>query len=160
MGFIGGIKMKVLGICLHKGFVRTCVLEGTNGNPKLIEKEKIPVMDTTDAPELMNWFDSNFREMIDRYNPDKIAFKLFLEPKKAQLFYMQFPYGVLNLICHERGIEAVDYVKQNFKATKFGYDKSIKAYDLCDDIFGKNPPYWDSYQKDALLAAWLTLPKE
>lgn len=150
--------MKILGIHLLKGQIRYTLLSGTKEEPILIEKEKVPVISTPDIPELMNWFDSNFREIIEDTKPNRIAYRITLNPKKEQLFNLEFPFGILNLICYQKNIEINSYVSQNYTGKRLGKSRDTDLYELCDTEFGINPPHWDKNQKNSLLIAWFELP--
>lgn len=149
--------MRVLGLEIIKGQLRYSVLEGTKEEPSLIGKNRIVVPEMESIPELMDWFDSEFDELISKYKPSKIAYRLALEPRKQQMSYLIYPWAILNLKCFEKDLEAKDYIKRNFVPNKFGLGKNIDLYNHCDEIFGINPPYWDKNQKYSLLAAWLEL---
>ncbi len=148
--------MNVLGFNLLKGEIRYSLLSGTKSTPQLLEKDKRSVI-AESSPVLMDWFESTFEGIIEKTQPDRIAYRLSLEPKKAQIQYLTFPYAILNLIAHRRKIEIFEYVSLNFVATKFGQPKNVNVYDYCTQVFGERPPHWDKNQQYSVLAAWLTL---
>ena len=96
--------MKIVGFDIHKGFLRCSILEGTKSNPTLVDNQRRTVLSTHSTPALMDWFESTFEEIITLHRPNKIGYRLSLEPKKEQLHYLSFPYAILNLICHKRNI--------------------------------------------------------
>lgn len=150
--------MRVLGIHLAAGQLRYSVLEGSKGDPKLVEKQKLTTTDPAHPPELMDWFESQFNLMLDQHNPEHIAYRLTLNPKKSQLVTSIFPLGLLNLLSHKRGLTVSSFVAGNFVPSKLGLAKGTDMYAYCDDVFGKNPPYWDKNQKHSVLVAWFCLP--
>lgn len=149
--------MKIVGFDIHKGFLRCSILEGTKSNPMLVYKERRTVLSTDSIPDLMDWFESTFEEIIVSHRPNKIGYRLSLEPKKEQLHYLSFPYAILNLICHKRKIPLIEFTSRNFVPSKFGLPKETILSEYCDEIFGKKPPHWDNFQKNSLIAAWLLL---
>jgi len=151
--------MRVLGIHLAKGFCRFAVLEGTVSSPQLIEKGKLATVDPDNIPALMDWYETQFRQLIELYAADRISYRLTLEPDKGMLATSEFPLGVLNLIAHQKGLEIAGYTKGSYVASKLGLGKDQDIYAYCDVVFGKRPPYWDNNLKHAVLAAWFNLPK-
>jgi hypothetical protein len=149
--------MKVMGIHLLKGQMRYSVLRGSKASPELIEKDRLDTIDVTNIPELMNWFDTNFNLLISKIKPQRVSYRLTLTPKKDQLFYLEFPYGILNLICYKKGIPINNYTSKSFNPSRLGQPKSIDLYKYCNDVFGDNPPYWDTNQKNSILVAWFDL---
>jgi len=149
--------MRVLGFNLQKGHIRYSVLEGTKDAPILVEKNRHKVITASSTSDLMDWFETTFDSLISRVMPDKIAYRLALEPRKAQISYLTFPYAILNLIVHKKNLPITEYTSRNFVPSKFGLDKKTDIYNYCDTIFGMNPPYWDKAQKYSLIAAWLEL---
>ncbi len=149
--------MKVLGFDLSKNEIRYSLLEGRIKEPVLVEKERLVVLSTTRVPELMNWFETTYDSLITRMKPDKVAYRLSLEPLRDQMFYLIYPYGVLELLCFKRNIPISSHTKRNFAPTKFNLPKNSNVYKYCDEVFGINRPYWDEKQKHSLLSAWLNL---
>lgn len=149
--------MRVLGLHLLKGQFRFSVLEGSKSHPSLVNKGKSVTIDSDDIPALMDWYDSQFRQLITTYQPDRIAYRLTLNPNKEQLVTLEFPLGVLNLVAHEKSLPTCLYTAQSFVSSKLGLAKGVDLYEHCDVTFGKNPPYWDDSQKHAILAAWFEL---
>lgn len=115
-------------------------------------------MDPDDVPALMDWYDTQFAAILDAQTPDRIAYRLTLEPKKEQLFTSEFPFGILNLHAYKRGIPITNIVPRSFVASKLGLAKGKDLLSYCDDVLGMHPPYWDANQKYAILAAWFELP--
>ena len=150
--------MKVLGVNLKKGEIRFTVLEGSREKPTLVEKGAHTVITAQSTPHLLDWFETTFEELINRIQPDKIAYKLLLAQKKAQLDYITYPEAILNLLAFKKSLSIKSYTTQNFVPSKFGLPKTVNLHTFCDEVFGKNPPKWDKDQKNSLIAAWLELP--
>ena len=149
--------MKVLGFDLRKGEIRYSLLTGTKPDPILLEKERHSVLVANSTPKLLDWFETTFESILERTQPDKIAYRLSLEPKRAQMEYLIFPYALLNLIAYRQNKDVYEYISQNFTPSKFGLAKGVDVYSHCTDVFGDRPPHWDKNQKYSVLAAWLTL---
>jgi hypothetical protein len=151
-------KMKSLGIHLAKSQLRYAVLEGTKDSPVLVAKDRLITVDPGNVPALMDWFDTQFRSILDQHSPDSIGYRLTLEPKKEQLFTSEFPLGILNLLAHQRQLPISDYTPLSFVGSRLGLAKKADLFAHCDEVLGEHPPYWDKNQKCAVLAAWFQLP--
>ncbi|BAU47784.1 hypothetical protein SVA_1209 [Sulfurifustis variabilis] len=149
--------MRVLGLHLLTGQLRFSVLEGTKTQPLLKDKGRLVTTDPEDVPALMDWYDSQFRQLINSHNPDKLSYRLTLDPKKDQLFCSEFPLGILNLIAHQKSLPISNYTSRSFTPSRLGLPKNADIYAHCDSVFGEHPPYWDKNQKNSLLVAWFEL---
>lgn len=150
--------MKILGIHLAKSQLRYAVLDGSVDSPTLLAKGRLVTVDPANVPALMDWFDTQFRALLDQHQPDKIAYRLTLDPTKVQLFTSEFPLGILNLHAHQRGLPIVSYTPRSFVGSKLDLKKGADLSAHIDAVFGTHPPYWDNNQKYAILAAWFELP--
>jgi Holliday junction resolvasome RuvABC endonuclease subunit len=149
--------MKVLGIHLAKGQLRYALLDGTKEAPLLVEKGRLLTTDPAKVPQLMAWYHSQFQDLLDRLAPDKISYRVALSPKKEQLFFSEFPFGILNLFASQRNLPIAPYTPQSFVASKLGLPKGTDLSIACDVAFGVHPPHWDIHQKHAVLVAWFEL---
>ncbi|OJF75875.1 MAG: hypothetical protein BKP49_10480 [Treponema sp. CETP13] len=149
--------MKILGINILSSNMYYCVLEGTKENPVLLKKEKCPTLTTEHNPELMDWFETTFVNIIKVISPDKISYRQLLGPKKAQQYKIDYPYGILNLLAYKNKIDIIPWVPQNFVPSKLNLPQKTNLLNACDDKLGNNPPYWNKDMKNAVLAAWMAL---
>lgn len=149
--------MKILGIHLLKGKFYYAILEGTKVSPTLIHKERLVTVDTNNTPNLLNWYETEFHRIITTYNPDKISYRLTLNPSKVQILSSIFPLGIINLLSYKSNIPITGYTPQSFVASKLNLPKGTDLMNHCDNIFGQNPPYWDVNMKNAILASWFEL---
>lgn len=149
--------MKVIGFHLLKGQLRFSVLEGAKDAPVLLDKGRLITIDPQDPPALMDWYESHFIQLINKYSPDKLAYRLTLNPSKDQLVSSEFPLGVLNLIAHQQGLPIASYTAQSFKPSRLGLQKHADIYEHCETVFGHRPPYWDKNQLNSVLVAWFEL---
>lgn len=150
--------MKVLGIHIATSQLRYAVVEGTKKSPSLVDKGRLVTVDPKKPAPLMDWFDTEFRALLDRHTPNKISHRLTLAPNKPQLFTSAFPLGILYLLAHQRQLPISDYTARAFTPSKLGLNKSQDLFAYCDTTFGKKPPYWDKNQKYAILAGLFELP--
>lgn len=149
--------MSVLGIHISKGQLFYAVLKGTKQKPVLVEKNRLVTVDPRHVPQLMDWYETTFTGLVSQHVPNKITYRLTLDPNKDQLFTSEFPLGILNLLAHRKSIPIVAYTARAFVASKLGLSKGTDIYTECDSCFGQNPPYWNDSQKHAILAAWFEL---
>jgi hypothetical protein len=149
--------MSVLGINVENKSLRFTVLGGSKKSPVFVEKDRHVINAATSIAELMGWYESTFNNLIDRVSPSAIGCKLSLEGKKAQIPYWYYPYGILNLIAHQRTIPVEEFIPRNFTPSKFGLDKSVDIYSHIDDVIGVHRPHWDRGHKYSVLAAWMVL---
>lgn len=150
-------RMAILGIHIATNQLRYAVLDGTRTSPLLLAKDRLLTPDPKHVPALMDWFESQFTKLVEEHSPIRIACRVTLQPKKAQLFTSCFPLGVLYLIAHKRNLPVSDYVVGNYVPSRLNLPKGTNLYEYCDSIFGEHPPYWDDSQKHAVLAAWFEL---
>ena len=95
--------MRCLGIAIKKNEIWYAVVEGTS-------MDLAEVIDTgkhiyrSEDPKLIMEFNNIFVELITKYHPDRVVYKLSLDVTMQQIPYMHYSLGVLNLICLQRGI--------------------------------------------------------
>ena len=149
--------MIVIGFNLETAGFRYTVLEGTKENPILIEKQKVSKNETTNTSELMDWYETSFQNILDKFQPKQIGLKLNLNGKKSQIPLWYYPYGILHKLAHTKNIPVTEFLPANFTSSKFGLDKSVDIYKYIDEKIGNNPPHWDKSQKSSVLSAWMVL---
>ena len=152
--------MRVLGLHAHKGALRWAVVEGTRQNPTYVAHGRLVTPDPTQVPALMDWYESQFIRLIEDYTPDKVAYRLTLDPDKEQLFYAEFPFGVLNLLAHHRGFPVTCLTSRSFTPSRLAKAKGIDIKAECDTVLGVHPPHWDDNQRYAVLMAWFEVGAE
>ena len=149
--------MGVLGIHIGKGQFFYAVLEGTKRRPILIKKNRLVTVDPQRVPQLMDWYDTQFRALLTEWSPERIAYRLTLNPNKEQILVSEYPLGVLNLLAHRHRIQITEFTASAFVPSKIGFPKGTDIYRTCDTVLGSHPPYWNKLQKHAVLAAWFEL---
>lgn len=107
-------------------------------------------------PDLANFCKQAFGELIDRFPSFKIGYRLTLNAKSAdQVAYLCFPFGILNLIAHERGLRLREYTTPSFSKKALGYTGD--KLNACDTDISGRPAKWDRDAKLAALSAWMVL---
>jgi hypothetical protein len=149
--------VKALGIALQKNYMRYAVINGDQENPYLLDKGRQTTCDPGDVPVLMDWYETHFQRLISAHAPDVIAYKLVLEPKLEQQHSLSFPLGILNLLAQKQGIKIEEFSQRAITPAKLSLNKTTDLMALVDTTFGKHPPYWDKFQKEAILVAWFSL---
>lgn len=146
-----------MGIALQKNFIRYSILEGTRQSPILINKGRVTTASPDEVPELMDWYETQFIHLLNEYKPQKIGYKIMLDPKLEQLHTLIFPLGIINLLAKKQGIFIYEYSSRGITPNKLQLSKDIDLYKLVDEKIGNHPPYWDSTQKDSVLVGWFCL---
>lgn len=148
--------MQATGFNIKKGEIWYCTLEGTRGAPVYRKHDKHRFDAGQPRTDLANYFKQTFSEMIDGATGGRLAYRLSLDAKKAdQVAYLTFPFGILNLIAHERGLEIREYVAQSFSAKALGF--AGDKFEACDTVIANRPSRWDKDAKFAALSAWMAL---
>ena len=97
--------MTAIGFNISKGVIWSCVLDGTRSAPEFKDLGRQRFNPDQPRPELANYFKQVFGEIIDRVPSARLAYRLTLNAKRAdQVTYLCFPFGILNLVAHERGL--------------------------------------------------------
>ena len=149
--------MATLGLHLHKGFLRYALLEGTKSSPLLAASNRLATPDPRQVPELMDWYDTHFNQLIDDHSPTQLAYRLIQNVKGDQLFFAEFPLGVLNLIAFRRDLPISCLAPRSLNPSALNLPRTTNLIRQCDTVFGHRPPGWDDHQNNAVLAAWFAL---
>lgn len=144
--------MKNLGISIKKNEIWYSLVEGTKmEDAKIIETGKQIFRSDSLVQTLMQDFSNITTELIARYNPNKIVYKLHLESNLKQIHYMHYSLGVLNLICHQKGIETIEHSNKWITA-----GKRVKINKF-DSYFDSNK--FKKEEMEASLLAWFELER-
>lgn len=149
--------MRTMGIALQKNYLRYSVMEGDKNNPSLIDSGRLVTTAPEEISQLMDWFETQFMHLINKYKPERIGYKLTLKPSIDQIHTLSFPLGILNLLAYRNGIAINEFSTQGITPKKLGLSKNTDLHKFVDDKLGKHPPYWDSTQKEAVLVGWFCL---
>lgn len=141
--------MVTLGLFIKKNEIRYAVLCGNNKEDCIINYiNKLNFRSELANEELMNVFESEFLELINKYHPEKIIYKLSLKMDKDQIPYMYFSLGVLNLICYKNRIKTVSRTSAWITS---GKNKKLLE---CIDFFKSKGIIIKNTEKEAILLAW------
>ncbi len=148
--------MPRLGFNILKGELHYCALDGSRSSPSHIDLGVHRFDPQQRKPDLANFFKQTFREIVDRTQPTKLAYRLSLEVSKADQFaYLAFPYGILNLLAHERGLPIDEFTMQSFTKRALGFTGD--KFDACCAMITGFPAGAKKDTKTAALAAWMAL---
>lgn len=96
--------MRCLGIAIKKNEIWYSVVDGMQMDTAMIYetgKQNYRI----ESQSLMMDFCNIFVEVITKYKPERVAYKLYLDANIQQIPYMHLSLGVLELICLQNGIE-------------------------------------------------------
>lgn len=111
--------MKVLGIAIKKNEIWYSVVSGTEmNNAVVVDTGKHVFRAESSVQTLMMDFSNIYAELILKFKPERIAYKLFLEAVMNQIPYMHYSLGVLNLVSKQNGIETTERTNKWITAEK------------------------------------------
>ncbi len=140
--------MRCLGIAIKKNEICYAVVDGTQMNDAIVTeigKQNYRVESET----LMMDFSNIFLELLTKYKPDKVVYKLYLDANIQQIPYMHFSLGVLELLCLQNGIV---FKARSDKWITAGKKAKIKRF----ESFFLNEKYKNE-EIAAILIAWYEL---
>ena len=103
--------MKSLGIVIKKNEVFYSVIEGDNtelSEIKATGKEKF----NFESNSLMSDFNCIFIQLLTKYSPDIVSYKLSIDVNLKNISYLHYPIGILKLLCENRSIEIKERTSQ------------------------------------------------
>lgn len=109
--------MRCLGIAIKKNEIIYAVIDGYTMDDAIIYttgKQNY----RTESDTLMMDFSNIFLELITKYTPDRVAYKLYLDANMQQIPYMHYSLGILNLVCLQKGVEVSERSSQWITAGK------------------------------------------
>ena len=152
--------MRGLGLNFQKGRIRATVLDRDGTGSITFHRARIVVIDPNlPLPELMDRYATQFRVLIDEYQPHLLAARQVWDISGVDAAVSQVaPFGILAYVCSERNILFKHYTPQALRHPgKFGLAKGVNPLGAVDGLFGAHPPYWDDIQKTSLLVVWRAL---
>ena len=96
--------MKSLGIAIKKGEIWYSFIEGTDRNVAIISETGKQNF-RPESYTLMMDFNNIFTELITKFMPDVVSYKLSLDINMKQIPYMHYSIGVLNLLCLQKVLQ-------------------------------------------------------
>lgn len=137
--------MRCLGIAIKKNEIYYAVVEGESMETAFIYdigKQNYRF----NSPELMLDFQNIFVELLTKYAPQRVAYKLYLDSHLDQISYMLYSLGILELTCSQRGIKTRARSNRWITASKKIKIKRLGEY-FCNQKF-------NSDEAAATLVAW------
>lgn len=148
--------MRALGISIKKNELRYCVLEGTRDTPLVVLSDRDRFKPDQSRPALADYFKQAFTEIMTKTKPDVVGYRLSIDVSRAdQIAYMCFPFGILNLLCHEGAMPVREFTHHGFTQKALG--RPGNKFDVCDEVLGVYGSFWDNDQRFAALSAWMSL---
>ena len=137
--------MKSLGIAIKKGEVWFSFIEGTDRNVAII-RETGKQLFRPDSSSLMMDFNNIFGELIAKFSPDVISYKLSLDVNMQQISYMHYSLGVLNLLCLQKGISIFERSNRWITASKNAkinlFEQHFSGYDYKNEKLAASVIAW------------------
>ena len=90
-----------------------------------------------------------FIELVTKYRPDRVAYKLYLDTTMQQIPYMHYSLGILNLVCLQQGVEVSE---RSSKWITAGKKAKIERF---EKFF--SPQKFKNEEMAATLVAWYAL---
>lgn len=119
--------MRCLGIAIRKNEICYSVVDGDKmDTAQITEIGKQNYR--SESSTLMMDFSNIFIELITKYNPDRVAYKLYLEATMQQIPYMHYSLGILNLVCLQRDVKVNERSNRWITAGKKAKIKRFENY--------------------------------
>lgn len=134
-------------------------LTGTKTHPVLHSKGKILLPANYNIPQTVAWFETQLDLLLNNIQPTSVTYRLTIMKVTnvyvSNVFYGQ---GILNLLCHKKGIQINHTSPVSLTANKFNLPKGTNLTAHIEKLLGKQPPPWDKGIKDTALMALINLP--
>ena len=102
-----------------------------------------------ESTKLMLDFNNIFTELLAKFKPDVVSYKLSIDITMKQIPYMHYSLGVLNLLCQQKGITLLERSSRWITANK---KSKIQAFEQ------KYPDYCYKNEKlTSSVMAWYAL---
>lgn len=101
--------MQCLGIAIKKNELWYSLVDGDRmDTAQIIETGKQLFRADLPTQSLMMDFSNIFTELVVRFKPDRVVYRLHLDSTIRQIPYMHYSLGILNYICQQNGVLAVE----------------------------------------------------
>lgn len=134
-------------------------LTGTKTHPVLHSKGKILLPANYNIPQTVAWFETQLDLLLNNIQPTSVTYRLTIMKVTnvyvSNVFYGQ---GILNLLCHKKGIQISHTSPVSLTANKFNLPKGTNLTAHIEQLLGKQSPPWDKGIKDTALMALINLP--
>jgi len=148
------VIMKIIAFTFTTSAIYICALEGSKSEPELVFKNKLTIP-AYNTPETAEWFETEFKLILNREKPDAATYKLTL-PSNLNHNYINKVYyaqAVLNLICAKDNIKVEHTSSGSVIASKFKLPKDADLHDHIDNLLQSPGNPWDVKMKDTALMA-------
>jgi hypothetical protein len=152
--------MRGIGLNFQKGRIRATIMDRDTSASITIHCARVIAIDPNlPFPELMDRYATQFRVLIDEFQPDLAAARQVWDINGVDAAVSQVaPFGIAAYVCNERNLKFCSYTPQALRQpTRFKLPKGVSPLAAVDGIFGSHPPYWDDIQKASLLVVWRAL---
>lgn len=131
-------------------------LEGTRSAPLLVRKQSVSFPPEQTPGEFADWAETQFKLVLDREKPDRIAYKLTPNLRTlTQILRVYFGLAILNLVAVRSGIRIRHVVPQSCRPAAFGLPKAPRlTATLRDFSAGRQLPGIPTYEKQCLSRSW------
>lgn len=127
--------MRSLGLAIKKNEIWYSVVEGDSmDNSYILETGRQNFR--AESQGLMLDFYNIFLELITKYKPDSISYKLSLDIKMGQIPYLHYSLGVLNFLCLQQSIPSIERSSKWITAGK--KSKILYFEEMFPDVSLKN----------------------
>jgi hypothetical protein len=133
-------------------------LQGSRTLPEFHKKEKILLPENYTIPETVAWFETQLELILDNLKPVSISYKLTINNiTNNYVSCVYYGQGILNLLCHKKGIQISHTAPSAIVPSKFNQPKGSNLHNYLDNLIGIHPPHWDKVMKDTALIALIQL---
>jgi len=143
--------MKILGFKLVTNEMFSVLMEDSESGNTILSKENIVFPKNQNIPQFTDWSETQFGLLVDRYEPDKIIYKLSpgLE-KHDQIFHVNFGLGILNYVAFIKSLEIRPIPPQSLRPTSFGLNRGDKLDHYIKSIFPDEDTPWNANIRDVV----------
>jgi len=137
------------------------VLDGSQSDPKFVDKERVVLPKSVSWPEALSWVRRQTKEILDKHKAKKACIKT-IEPiaLKKSRERLQIEALIQECLLSEKKIRCEVRVKQQMKKAIPGFTEPAKYLDrfldTWDELKGLNTPAF----QEATIAALSLLPEE
>lgn len=148
--------MKVLAFKMLTRELYYVLLKKEKNNLSIISKECIKIPQSHDTASFTDWAETQFGLIIERYNPDKIVYKLSTGlDRHEQIFHIYFGLGLLNYVAFNKSIEIRHIAPQSIRPTNFNLHKTVKLDDYIKSLFPNQDTPWNTNIREVVACALL-----
>ena len=141
--------MRTIGFAFSTTHLRCVVFDGDIGSPAFVDKVKLSIPADHSVPQCAVWLEMQIGQIIHRFEPDKVGYKLDYQATSYKMIYTTFAaVTILNLLAEKGTIFVEGFTAQSIKSSKFGVktDKSLQKI-----------PDWDASMRDAAAVSLLLM---